>query len=100
MNIKLAVLTAAYALLSIGSVAAQDKAESKPTADTAKAAGQTAPNPVSSFGSGFNVGPGGGSASSLAGGFSSPSSGVGSQTFGGGFTGSGPLSTPVRGAGG
>ncbi len=99
MNIKLAVLTAACAFLSIGTVAAQDKAERK-TTDTSTPAKQTAPNPAPrSFGSGFNVAGPGGSVSSMTGGVGSPS-GSGGQGFGSGFTGSSPLSTPARGAGG
>ena len=109
MKIKLAVLTAAYALLSTGFATAADPVESKPTTGTTPAAEQTAPNPVSGFGSGSGMGSGGGvgSASSLVGGFGSPlsGSGSGSQTFGGGFnrqqtTGSGPLSTGGAATGG
>lgn len=99
MKIKLAVLTAATAFLSIGPVTAADPPERKPVASAA--AGAEQPNPVSGFGSSTGMGPGGGtgSASSPAGGFGSPvsGSGAGSQTFGGGFNsqqtpGSGPLS--------
>lgn len=87
MKIKLAVLTMAYALFSIGSVAAADKTE---------------PNQVVGFGSGTGMGAGGGAGSttSVVSGFSAlgGGSGGGSQSFGGGFssqasTGAGPLSS-------
>jgi hypothetical protein len=104
MRNKLAILTAALALLSIGSVMAADQ----PGRQSANPAVEQA-SPVSGFGSGTGMGPGGvaGSTSSLASGFGSPisSSGSGSQTFGGGFdpqqtAGSGLLSNPsVIGAG-
>lgn len=108
MKSKLAAVTAALALLCIGSVTAAEQPENK---QPAPPAGQSAPvNPAIGFGSGSGMGSGGGagSASSLAGGFESPvsGSGAGSQTFGGGFNqqqtaGSGPLSTrPAAGAGG
>lgn len=87
MKIKLAVLTMAYALLSVGSAAAADKTEA---------------NQVVGFGSGTGMGAGGGAGSttSVVSGFSAQAgggSGTGSQSFGGGFssqqsTGSGPLS--------
>lgn len=109
MKIKTAVLTAAYAFISIGTVAAADQPQ-REQAGSSPAAGQTAPSPVIGFGSGTGMGPGGGagSASSLGGGFSSPlsGSGAGSQTFGGGFNqqqapGSGPLSSnPAASPGG
>ena len=107
MKIKLAVLTAACAFLSLGTAIAADPPERKPASGTTQAAQQTAPNPVSGFGSGNNMGAGGGvgSASSVTGGFGSPLSGSGgSQTFGGGFNqqqtpGAGPLSTGGAGAG-
>ena len=101
MTLKLAVLTAATAFLSIGTVTAAEPPEKKPVASPAAAAEQTVANPASGFGSSTGMGPGGGtgSASSPAGGFGSPvsGSGAGSQTFGGGFNsqqtpGSGPLS--------
>lgn len=87
MKIKLAVLTVAYAFLSIGTVVAADQPER---------------NQVVGFGSGTGMGAGGGagSATSMADGFSAQTSGsgAGSQTFGAGFsqqqtTGSGPLSS-------
>lgn len=89
MKLKLAVLTMAYALFSIGSVAAADKTE---------------PNQVVGFGSGTGMGAGGGvgSTTSVVSGFSAlgggGGSGGGSQSFGGGFssqasTGAGPLSS-------
>lgn len=108
MKIKLAVVTAAYVLISIGTVTAADQPERKPAGGSSAAVGQTAPNPVAGFGSGTSMGPGGGtgSASSLTGGFGSPTSGsgAGTQAFGGGFNqqqapGSGPLSSK-SGAGG
>lgn len=98
MRNKFAILTAALALFSIGSVTAADQ----PGRQSANPAVEQA-SPVSGFGSGTGMGPGGGagSASSLAGGFGSAlsGSGAGSQTFGGGFdpqqtTGSGLLSNP------
>ncbi len=101
MNIKLAVLTAACALLSIGSVAAQDKDGRKPTDGTTITAEQTAPNPAIGFG--FGRGRGRGRGMGDGGGFGSPtSSGLGTQTFGGGSTTTslGPLSTGGTGAGG
>lgn len=103
MKIKLAVLTMACTLFSIGSVTAAEQTAPNQPANTA--AEQTAPNPVTGFGGGTGMGPGGsaGSASSLNGGFgsSASSSGAGSQTFGGGLPGTGPLSTPpAAGAGG
>ena len=90
MKIKLAVLTIACALFSIGSVTAAEQPEPNQPANTA--AEQTAPNPVSGFSSGTGMGPGGsaGSASSLAGGF-------GSAFSGSGFIGSSPLSMPDTG---
>jgi len=108
MKIKLAVLTAAYALLSIGTATAADQPENN---QPAPATEQTTPaSPVDGFGSGTGIGRGGGigSASSVVDGFGSPvsGSGAGSQIFGGGFdqqqtAGSGPLSTsPAAGAGG
>lgn len=88
MKIKLAVLTVAYALFSIGSVVAADKTE---------------PNQVAGFGSGTGMGAGGsaGSTTSVISGFSAMGgggSGAGNQSFGGGFspqqsTGAGPLSS-------
>ena len=110
MKIKLAVLAAVYAFISIGTVTAADQPERKPAAGTATAAENTVASPVSGFGSGTGIGPAGGagSASSVSGSFSAPasSSGAGSQTFGGGFNrqqipGSGPLSSnPATGPGG
>ena len=108
MNIKFVILASACSLLAMGSGHAADTSASAPATGSAAEAGQTAISPVIGFGSGTGMGPGGGagSASSLAGGFGSPLSisGGGSQTFGGGFTGTGPLSTPVispaSGAGG
>lgn len=103
MKNKLAVITAALALLYIGSVTAAEQPENNQPAPTAE---QSAPvNPAIGFGSGSGMGPGGGAGSpaSLTGGPGSPvgNSGGGSQTFGGGLTGSGPLSTPpAAGAGG
>jgi len=100
MKIRLAVITAALAFFSIGSVMAADQSESnQPTT----ASERTAPSPALGFGSGTNMGPGGGtgSATSLTGGLGSPvsGSGSGSQTFGGGFTGTSPLSTqPAAGS--
>ena len=107
MNIKFAMLTSACAVLALASVHAAETANTPLRGDDAST-GQTATSPVIGFGSGTGMGPGGGagSASSLAGGFGSliGISGGGSQTFGGGFSGTGPLSTPVispaSGAGG
>lgn len=86
MKIKLAILTVACAVFSIGSVNAADQSDR---------------NQIVGFGSGNGMGSGGGagSATSMADGFSAQTrmSGAGSQSFGGGFnqqqtTGSGPLS--------
>lgn len=103
MKNKFAVITAALALLFIGSVTAAEQPENNQPAPTAE---QSAPvNPAIGFGSGSGMGPGGdvGSSTSLTGSPGSPvgSSGSGSQTFGGGLPGTGPLSTPpAAGAGG
>ena len=103
MKIKLAMLSAACALLCSGAAFAAEQPESGQPANTT--AEPTAPGPAIGFGSGSGMGPGGviGSPSSLTGGPGSPvsNSGGGSQTFGGGLPGTGPLSTPpAAGAGG
>lgn len=103
MKNKRAVITAALALLCIGSVTAAEQSENNQPAPTAE---QSAPvDPAIGFGSGSGMGLGGGvgSPTSLTGSPGSPvgSSGSGSQTFGGGLPGTGPLSTPpATGAGG
>ena len=109
MNIRLAIFTAATALICVdGNMAAAQPGPGQTAGTSVTAADKTAGTPVIGFASGTGMGPGGfaGSASSLAGGFGSASSGSGSgsQNFGGGFTqqqapGSGPLSTPAAGAG-
>lgn len=103
MKNKLAVITAALALLYIGSATAAEQPENKQPAPTAE---QSAPiNPDIGFGGGMNIGTGGGAGSpvSLTGAPGSPvsNSGGASQTFGGGLPGTGPLATPpAAGAGG
>lgn len=103
MNIKFAILASACAVLAVANVHAADATPTQSKGDDA-ATGQTAISLAIGFGRGTGMGPGGGvgSASSLAGGFGSVAagSGGGSQSFGGGFTGSGPLSTPVISPGG
>ncbi|MDO9053100.1 MAG: hypothetical protein Q7U37_04090 [Gallionella sp.] len=100
MKIKLAL--AAIALLSIGTVVAEEQTENGQQSQTEQPA-----NPDVGFGGGMNIGLGGsaGSASSLSGGLGSP---VGTppadQSFGGGTptqsAGSGPLATPPAGGAG
>jgi len=95
MNIKFALIVAVCAAFPLSSV---------------NAAEPTSSRPVTGFGSGTGMGPGGsaGSVSSVSGSFGSTSgaSGAGSQTFGGGFNqqqfpGAGPLSAnPASSAGG
>lgn len=96
MKNKFAVITAALALLYIGSATAAEQPENKQPAPTAE---QSAPvNPDIGFGGGMNIGAGGGAGSpvSLTGSPGSPAgnSGSGTQTFGGGLPGTSPLSTP------